>query len=220
MDKQKVTILLVDDHQVLRDGLRALLETEDDLEVIGDASSGEEAVELARQLEPDVVVMDLGLPEMSGFEASQEILTTDDQIKIVILSMHIKRDFVAKAIEIGCAGFVPKSTTHESLLEAIHTVQDGENYLHPTAASALFESMTGEPDPRTLFSELTDREQEVIRLAAMGFTSQDIGEKLVISPNTVDTYRHRAYNKLNINSRADLIKFAAQVGILDELKGS
>jgi two-component system response regulator NreC len=217
---EKISILLVDDHHVLRDGLRALLETETGLEVIGEASSGQEAIQLARDFKPDVVIMDLGLPGISGFEASQQILSENDQIKIVILSMHIKKNFVAKAIEIGCAGFVPKSSTHESLLEAIRTVQAGENYLHPKAASALFNSMSGGPDPKTMFSELTDREQQVIRLAAMGFTSQEIGEKLVISPKTVDTYRQRAYQKLEISGRSDLIKFAARAGILDELKDS
>lgn len=217
MNERKIRILLVDDHHVLRDGLKALLETENDIEVIGESSTGEKAIQLARELKPDLVVMDLGLEKMSGIEASKKILEDNEEIKIVVLSMHVKREFVTKSLEAGCAGFVPKSTTHDSLLEAIRVVYNGDNYLHPRAASALIKSITEEPDEKEKYAQLTGREQEVVRLTAMGFTSREIGEELIISPKTVDTYRHRAYEKLNIDDRTDLIKFAMQAGILDEL---
>jgi two-component system response regulator NreC len=217
MSERKIQILLVDDHHVLRDGLKALLETEKDIEVIGESSTGEKAVLLVRELNPDLVVMDLGLENMSGIEASKKILEENDEIKIVVLSMHVKREFVVKSLEAGCAGFVPKSTTHDSLLEAIRVVYGGENYLHPKAASALIQSITDEIDEKEKYDQLTEREQEVVRFTAMGYTSREIGEELIISPKTVDTYRHRAYEKLDINNRTDLIKFAMQVGILDEL---
>lgn len=217
MSEGKIQILLVDDHHVLRDGLKALLETERDIEVIGESSTGEKAIQLARELKPDLVVMDLGLENMSGIEASKKILDENDEIKIVVLSMHVKREFVVKSLEAGCAGFVPKSTTHDSLLEAIRVVHEGENYLHPKAASALIQTITDEPDEKERFAQLTEREQEVVRFTAMGYTSREIGEELIISPKTVETYRHRAYEKLNIDNRTDLIKFAMQAGILDEL---
>lgn len=219
MTNKTIRILLVDDHHVLRDGLKSLVETEEDIEVIGEASTGEEAITLARQDQPDVIVMDIGLEKMSGIDASKVILEENEDISIVILSMHVKREFVVKSIEAGCAGFVPKSTTHDSLLEAIRVVQSGESYLHPKAASALVESMTTQPGEKEQFSSLTEREQEVIRYAAMGYTSQEIGEKLVISPKTVDTYRYRAFDKLDIHERSELIKFAMQAGILNDLAG-
>lgn len=217
MNDKTIRILLVDDHHVLRDGLKSLLETEEDIEVIGEASTGEEAVSLARQHHPDVIVMDIGLKKMSGIDASKKILEENEGIRIVILSMHVKREFVVKSIEAGCAGFVPKSTTHDSLLEAIRVVHSGESFLHPKAASALVESMTTQSDEKERFTSLSDREQEVIRYTAMGYTSQEIGQQLVISPKTVDTYRYRAYEKLDIHDRSELIKFAMQAGILDEL---
>jgi DNA-binding NarL/FixJ family response regulator len=200
--------------------LKVLLKTEKNFQIVGEASTGEEAISKVQILKPDLVVMDLGLPGIGGLEASRVIIQENPEIKIVVLSMHIKHDFVSKAIEVGCSAFVPKSSTHESLVEAIYTVLSGENYLHPKAASALFESMSDDTDIDRQYNKLTPREQQVLKLAAMGFTSQEIGEKLTLSPNTVDTYRHRAFQKLEIKNRAELVKFAVRAGLLDGLKGS
>lgn len=219
MSEEKIRILLVDDHQVLRDGLRLLLESDQGLHVVGEAADGQQAIQRTDELLPDLIVMDLGLPDMSGIEVSRMIKQSHPSIKIVVLSMHTRREFVMNAIEAGVDGYVPKSSTHESLLDAIQMVQTGERYLHPLAANALVKSYTAETSSdEQLFQELTEREQEVIRLAAMGFTSREIGEKLIISPKTVDTYRQRAFEKLQIEHRSDLVKFAIRVGILDDLK--
>jgi two-component system response regulator NreC len=219
MSEEKIRVLLVDDHQVLREGLRILLESEPDMLVAGEAANGKNAMELSQTLLPDVIVMDLGLPDVSGIEVSKVVKKNNPEIKIVVLSMHTRKEFVLKAIEAGVDGYVPKSTTHESLLDAIRSVKNGESYLHPLAATALVERYTEESSSEDqLFHELTEREQEVIRLSAMGFTSREIGEKLIISPKTVDTYRQRAFDKLGIEHRSELVRFALKIGILDDLK--
>ena len=215
----KIRVLLVDDHHMLRDGLKLLLASEEDMIVIGEAADGKQAVEFVEKYQPDVVVMDLGLPDISGFEATRLIRDLKMEIRVVVLSMHTRKEFIVKAIESGADGYVPKSSTHESLLDAIRTVYSGESYLHPLAASALVNNLMKEEDnEEQRYQDLTSREQEVIRLSAMGYTSREIGEKLIISPKTVDTYRQRAFEKLEINHRSDLVRFAMRIGILDDLK--
>lgn len=216
MEDHPIRVLLVDDHSVLRDGLRVLLELEEDIHVVGEASNGKEAIEQATSRELDVMVLDLSLPDISGFDVIEVVREQKPELRIIVLSMHIRQEFVVRAMEAGCAGYIPKSSTHESLLDAIRVVQSGESYLHPMAASVLVESLTGGATEKQQFSALTNREQEVLRLTALGFTSREIGEKLTISPKTVETYRQRATEKLDIDSRADLVQFAIKAGILDD----
>lgn len=218
MPADLVRILLVDDHKVLRDGLRALLESEDGMIVIAETGTAKGAITLTKELTPDVVVMDLGLPDMSGLEAIREIRKDNSISRIVVLSMHSRREFVVPAVEAGCDGYVPKSSAHTSLLEAIRVVLRGERFLHPTAATALMESMMNKQSEAERFASLSEREQDVFRLSASGFTSREIGEQLIISPKTVDTYRQRAMEKLELMNRAEQIKFALRAGILDDLK--
>jgi DNA-binding NarL/FixJ family response regulator len=219
MQGEQIRVLLVDDHQVLRDGLRLLLESEKDILIVGEAANGKQAIESIEQLTPDVVVMDLGLPDISGIDVIKWIHTKLPDAHTVVLSMHTQKEFVLNAIEAGADGYVPKSSTHESLLDAIRTVHSGERYLHPLAANALVETyIEEESSEEQLYQDLTEREQEVLRLSARGYTSREIGEKLIISPKTVDTYRQRAFDKLGIEHRNELIRFAMKVGILDDLK--
>jgi two-component system, NarL family, response regulator NreC len=218
MDR-KITILLVDDHKMLRDGLRALLESEADITVIAEADTGGQAITLAHAHQPDVIVMDLGLPDMSGLDAIRAIRQENTTSRIIVLSMYGRREFVIPAIEAGCDGYVPKSATHTSLLQAIRVVLRGERFLHPTAATALVERFTQQEASETeQFNELSEREREVLQLAAAGYTSREIGDRLIISPRTVDTYRHRAMEKLGLDQRSDLVKFALRAGILDDYK--
>jgi two-component system response regulator NreC len=214
MLKDQIEILLVDDHKVLRDGLRALLESEDDMTVIAEADTGEQAVQLSVTLKPDIIVMDLGLPDISGLDAIRLIRRKNQTSRIVVLSMYTRREFVVPALEAGCDGYVPKSSTHTSLLQAIRVVLKGDRFLHPAAATALVESLTGEQSAAEKFLLLSDREQEVLRLSARGFSSREIGEKLLISPKTAETYRQRAMDKLNLEHRPALIQFALKAGIL------
>ncbi|MCA9922302.1 MAG: response regulator transcription factor [Anaerolineales bacterium] len=217
MSERPISILLVDDHEMLRDGLQLLLESEQDLQVIGSLGTGAEAIEQARALMPDVIVMDLGLPDMSGLDAIRMIREENTTSRIVVLSMYSRREFVLPAIDAGCDGYLPKSSTHTSLVQAIRVVLSGERFLHPKAATALVERFTQRTELE-LFESLSERERDVLRLAAMGFTSREIGEKLIISPKTADTYRQRAMEKLELTHRSDLIKFALRAGILDEYK--
>lgn len=213
-----ISILLVDDHKVLRDGLRALLESEPDLSVVAEAGNGRDAIRLAQELSPDIIVMDLGLPDISGLEAIHLVREANVKSRIIVLSMYIRREFVRPAIEAGCDGYVPKSSTHTSLLEAIRVVLTGERYLHPKAATALVESVTAQQTETELFLQLSEREQDVLRLTALGFTSREIGEKLIISSKTVETYRQRAMDKLHLNHRSDLVKFALRAGVLEDFE--
>jgi two-component system, NarL family, response regulator NreC len=218
MSEKLISILLVDDHKVLRDGLRALLESELDLHVIHDVDTGAEAIAQARALEPDVIVLDLGLPDMSGLEVIRVLRQENVRSKIIVLSMYSSGDFVRPAIEAGCDGYIPKSSTHTSLLQAIRVVLAGEHFLHPKATSALMETFTDKPSEPARFESLSEREQEVLHLAAIGYTSREIGEKLFISPKTADTYRQRAMEKLGLEHRSDLVKFALRAGIFDKYK--
>ena len=211
-------ILLVDDHQILREGLRALLETEGDLAVVAEAGTGQAAIDLAAEHKPEIVVIDLGLPDMSGFEAIRRIRLAHDAVRIVILSMHTEREFVLQAVALGCEAYVPKSTAHLSLLQAIRAVQGGERFLHPQLASTLMESLTHARTEAEQFQALSEREQAVLRLTAQGYIGREIAEQLMLSPKTVETYRQRAFDKLGLEHRSDLIRFALRAGILDEFK--
>jgi two-component system response regulator NreC len=211
-----VRILLVDDHKILRDGLRALLESEDNLLVTGEADTGAQAVALAVSLQPDVIIMDISLPDMSGLDATRMIRQTDRRSRILVLSMYSRHEFVVQALEAGCDGYVPKSATHTSLIQAIEVVLAGERYLHPTAATALVGGRSGERSEAEQFHTLSEREQEVLRLTVMGFNSREIGEMLSLSPKTVETYRLRAMEKLSLEHRSDLVQFALRAGLLQD----
>ncbi len=210
-----VHILLVDDHKVLREGLRALLELESDLRVVGEAGTGAAAIELARSLAPDLMILDLSLPDMSGLEVIRAVRREMTGIRIIVLSMHSRREFVVPVMEAGSDGYVPKSATHTSLHEAIRVVLAGERYLHPVAATALLGAKRDSPSESVQFGTLSEREQDVLRLSAQGFTSREIAEKLTLSSKTVETYRQRAMEKLGIENRSEFVKFAVRAGLLD-----
>lgn len=211
-----IKILLADDHKVLRDGLRALLEGEEDMKVVAEAGTADEAVSLASNVSTDVVVMDLGMPG-GGLNAIRTIRENRIPIRIVVLSMHSGREIVMEALQAGCDGYVPKSSAHTDLIQAIRTVQLGKRFLHPEAATALVDELLDKQEESKLLSLLSERELSVLKLTAMGFTSREIGEQLALSPKTVDTYRERAMMKLNIEHRPDIVRFALRAGLLDSL---
>jgi DNA-binding NarL/FixJ family response regulator len=218
MNSTIIRILLVDDHQILREGLRALLDDEVDLRVVAQAGTGAEAIRLAAELVPDVAVVDLGLPDMNGLEVLRTIRECTPQVRLVVLSMHTERNFVLQAITIGCDGYVPKSSAHTSLLQAVRTVHAGERFLHPRVATVVMDSLAHSASESDRFQALSEREREVLKLTAHGYISREIGELMNLSPKTVETYRQRAMEKLALEHRSDLVRFALRAGILDEFK--
>lgn len=211
-----IRILLVDDHAVLRAGLRALLEAEPQMEVVGEAGTGEEGVAAAETLKPDVVVMDLSMPGIGGLEATRRIATMEQGTRVLVLTMHGEEEHLLPVLEAGGSGYVSKRGADEELIEAIRTVARGEVFLYPNAAKLLLQgyrgkSERGENDP---VDKLTDREREVLAFTAEGYSSAEIGRKLFISPKTVDTYRARIMEKLGLRHRSDLVRFALRQGLL------
>jgi two-component system, NarL family, response regulator NreC len=211
-----IRILLVDDHAVLRAGLRALLEGERDLRVVGEAGTGEEALEQVERLSPEVVVMDLSMGGMGGLEATRRIAALQRDTRVLVLTMHAEEEHLLPVLEAGGSGYVNKRSADEELIEAIRTVARGEVFLYPSAATLLLQGFRGkgekdEPDP---VEKLSDRERVVLGLTAEGYSSAEIGKKLFISPKTVDTYRARIMEKLGLNHRSELVRFALQQGLL------
>lgn len=218
MSQPLIGVLLVDDHQVLIEGLRSLLEAEADITVLGTAGTAAEAVSAAQSLQPKVMIVDIGLPDRNGLDLIAEIRELELDTRIIVLSMHSHQEVVRKALEAGCDGYIPKESAHSKLVEAIRTVHEGKRYLHPVAATALVDALNSSGDEKAQFDALSEREQEVVRLTAMGFSSRESASQLSLSPKTVETYRQRAYEKLNISHRKDLVRFALAAGLLDDLK--
>lgn len=210
----EIKVLLIDDHAVLRAGLCALLDEQDDIRVVGQADSADEGLPLIESMCPDLVVMDLGMPGMSAFDAIRQIRDDCPGVAVIVLSMHKGHEIVTKAIESGADGYVPKSSAHTDLLRAIRTVHNGKAYLHPSATTELVRSMRGAGDAQVLLTTLSDREREVMRWTARGYSSREIGDMLSISGKTVDTYRSRLMQKLSLEHRAGLVDLAYKAGML------
>lgn len=211
----KIRILLADDHQVLRSGLRALLNLEPDLEVVAEASDGKAAVRLAETHRPDVIVMDISMPEMDGLKAAEEINQLGLPCKIVMLTVHADEDYLFQTLKAGASGYVHKSSADRELIDAIRTVNRGEVFLYPSAIRKLLgEYLRGGAKPSDEKEPLTNREREVLKLTAEGYTNNEIAEQLVISPKTVDTYRQRIMEKLDLHHRSELIRYALKRGYL------
>jgi two-component system, NarL family, response regulator NreC len=209
-----IRILLVDDHSVLRSGLKALLDSEDDMRVIGEASTGEEAIERVSLLKPDVVVMDLSMPGMGGMEATRQIAA--DGTRVLVLTMHAEDEYLLAVLEAGGSGYVRKTSADQDLTQAIRTVAKDEVFLYPNAAKLLLQGyrVRGEPSAPDPLERLTERERDVMMYTAEGFSSSEIGEKLFISPKTVDTYRSRIMEKLGLTHRSELVRHALRAGLL------
>jgi len=214
---KKIRVVLADDHAVLRAGLRALLSLEADMEVVGEAGNGREAMELAQSLTPDVIVMDISMPEVDGLAAARGIHEMELPCHIVILTVHAEEDYLFQTLQMGASGYVLKSSADRELMDAIRAAHRGEVFLYPSAVKKVLgeylKGARGEGAKRE-YEALTSREKEVLKLTAEGFTNQEIAEKLVISPKTVDTYRQRIMEKLNLHHRSELVRYALKTGLL------
>lgn len=210
-------ILLVDDHAVVRSGLRMLLENERDVEIIGEASSAHEAIEAAMQLQPNVILMDIGLPDLSGIDATREIKKRVPDSAIVALTIHEDEEYFFKMLEAGATGYVPKRAAPDELLTAIRAAASGQVYLYPSLAKLLVRDFLsgGRPSPADQpGSELTDREAEVLTYLAEGASNEEIAAALFISPKTVARHRENIMRKLNLHSRSELVRYAIRKGII------
>lgn len=217
MAKGKIRVLLADDHAVVRAGLGALINAETDMEVVGEAADGQEVMEKVQSLRPDVVVMDISMPRLNGLEATQRIVEMGLPCQVLILTMHREEEYLLKALEVGARGYVTKTSADRELMEAIRIVNRGAVFLYPTATKLLLEHYltTGKnEEEQESYDRLSEREKEVLKLTAAGYTNQEIGERLLISSKTVDTYRARIMEKLNLDRRADLVRYALRKGLL------
>ncbi|MCI0519369.1 MAG: response regulator transcription factor [Chloroflexi bacterium] len=212
----KIRLLLVDDHVVVRQGLRMLLENEEDMEIVGEAASAGDALTALIQLEPDIVVMDIGLPDFSGIDATRQIKEIASKTAVVALTIHEDAEYFFKMLEAGASGYVPKRAAPEELITAIRTAARGEVYLYPSLASLLVRDYLGQRTLRAAEegSGLTERELEVLAHLADGASVNEIAETLNISPKTVARHRENLMAKLNLHSRTELVKYAIRKGII------
>lgn len=208
-----IRLLLVDDHAVVRSGLRMLLDNETDLEIVGEAGTGREALQQVEQLRPDLVLMDIGLPDLSGIEVTQQIKQHWPQVAIVALTIHEDEEYFFKMLQAGISGYVPKRAAPEELLTAVRTAASGGVYLYPSLAKLLVSDyLSGERSP--LADGLTEREQQVLVHLAEGTSTEIIAETLGIAPKTVGRHRENIMHKLKLHSRAELVKYAIRKGII------
>lgn len=215
---EAIKVLLVDDHAMFRAGIKALIEAEDRIRVVGEASTGDEGVDKVRELKPDIVIMDLSMPGSNGLEATRRIAALELNTSVLVLTVHAEEEYLVPVVEAGASGYLTKTSADTDLLEAIKVVARGQVFLPPKAATLLLRRYKdAEGDESAGLNDLSSREQEVLALTAEGFSSREIGQKLFISPKTVDTYRSRIMDKLGLSHRSELVRFALRVGLLKEV---
>ncbi|MEW5743951.1 MAG: response regulator transcription factor [Nitrospirota bacterium] len=210
-----IRIILVDDHTIVRTGLRSLLDKLPGLEVVAEAENGRKALELVRTIAPDIVIMDVSMPDMNGIEAARRIVAETPGVKILALSMHSDKYFVAEMLKAGASGYLLKDCIFEELAHAIHTVAAGHTYLSPGITGVMVRDYVylSAKGPPSAFSTLTAREREVLQLLAEGKTARDIAALLKVSIKTVETYRQHLMDKLDLHSIAELTKYAIREGL-------
>jgi len=216
MDR-KIKVLIVDDHALVREGLRSLLSLAPDIEVVGEAKNGREALKRVRDLRPDVVLMDIVMPMMGGLEATRRISRDFPETKVLVLTQYDSEDYVIPIIEAGAVGFVTKMSSFSDLVIAVRTVWEGGAYLSPSAAAVLVEERrrrNTEQAKGNSYDSLTQREREILKLTAEGHTTQEIAQILFLSPKTVEWHRGNLMHKLKLRNRTELIRYAIRKGII------
>jgi len=213
---QKIRVLVVDDHTIVRDGICALLALAGDIEVVGEAANGSEALKVVKELEPNVVLMDITMPIMDGLEATRRISKEFSRTRVLVLTQYDDKEYVFPVIEAGARGFISKVAASSELASAIRAVYHGDSYLSPSAAKLLIEGYQHiegriSHDP---YEQLTDRERDVLKLVAEGYTTKQTADMLVVSPKTVEGHRTNLMAKLGIHNRTELVKYALRKGII------
>lgn len=219
MAEQK-SIIIIDDHPLFREGLKTIISRDDRFKVVGEAGSGHEGLEMTKRLKPDLVIVDISLPDQSGIQLTRELRQFLSETKILIVSMHSKIDYIAEAFQAGATGYVVKESASERLLQGLKSVAKGDYYLDSSVSHAVVENLMKSPLKAAKITDadyatLTPREQEVMRFLAEGLSSKAVAEKLFISPKTVENHRANIMNKLGLHSTIELVRYAAKLGLID-----
>lgn len=211
----QTTILLADDHRLVREGLRKLIEEREDLRVVAEATSGQEAIELCDRLQPDIVLMDISMPGLSGIDATRRICKGNPGTRVLILSMHDNQGYVEEVLRSGASGYVLKDSAASDLLQAIDAVRGGDSFLSPTVTQQVVDAIARPADrPLAAASQLTEREREVLTLIAEGLSSKEIAQKLGVSLKTIESHRANLMDKLDIHKVSGLVRFAIRAGLV------
>lgn len=216
----KIRIVLADDHAILRSGIVLILNTQNDMEVVGEAANGEEAVFLCREKEPDIILLDLNMPGISGLEAIEKIKHASPGVKILVLTMHDEEEYLKKVLKSRCSGYILKKAADTELISAIRMVHRGEVFVDHSLVKHLVNDLISpggqnEPCPGRHSGVLSEREQEVFKLIALGYTNKQIADQLVLSVKTVESHKSKIKEKLNIKSRSDMVRYAIKNGLLE-----
>jgi len=217
---EQKNIIIIDDHPLFREGLKTIISRDDRFKVVGEAGSGHEGFDMVKRLKPDLVVIDISLPDQSGIQLARDLRELLSEIKILIVSMHSKIDYIAEAFQAGATGYVVKESASERLLQGLKSVAKGDYYLDSSVSHAVVENLMKSPLKAAKITDadygtLTPREQEVMRLLAEGLSSKAVAEKLFISPKTVENHRANIMNKLGLHSTIELVRYAAKLGLID-----
>jgi len=211
VSKSKARIVICDDHTLFVEGIKAILRNQPSLEIIGEARDGRQAVELVKQLRPDVLLMDVSMPDMNGFDATRRVHEFDESVKVLILTMHDEEELVARCLEAGAAGYIIKDAPASELLCAIETVHKGEKYLSPVVLkNVVSRYVKNSLRPKTSYDRLSGREREVLKLLAEGLSVKEIATRLNLSVKTVDVHKYNLMRKIDVHDKTELIKYAIQ----------
>lgn len=215
---EPIKVLIADDHTIFRSGLNLLLSSEPNIEVVGEAADGASAIEIVDSLRPDLVLMDIGMPGLSGIEATRKIKERNPETKILVLTMHRTDEYFFQMLEAGASGYILKAAETSELIDAVRIVARGDVFLYPTMAQRLVQQFLSQSATTPTGSpKLTPREKEILKLIADGYTNKEIAERLVVSPSTIHSHRTNLMQKINLNTRHELVRYARRHGLIQDV---